>query len=449
MQVARKILARAASMQHDSQRSNFGAGGASGVRSLLRRHWRLWVFVLFGWTLVGLTFTLNYYLFSDHYVAIFRQPPTLREMLVWELPYWFLWAALSPVVFQLTRRFPLERGRILRNAFAHLFACVVLSLAHRAVYLLAGWLLHVAVYRQLAKLSTVFNFLFFFNLQTGFMSYATILLVAYAIDYYRRHQQEELKISRLEAALVQAQLETTQAQLQALKSQLQPHFLFNTLNSISTLLDDDAEAADRMLARLGDFLRLTLENSGAQEVSLQEELEFLRCYLEIERVRFADRLDVRLDIAPETLDARVPNLILQPLVENAIRHGIVARRGTGLIEIGARRVGESLRLRVRDNGPGLQAQSTADQTHGASSQSSRHGLGFALTRARLERMYGARQHFQLADAREGGLEVTLDLPFVAAEPSASSVATSDDFTSGDATGEGARVSTGERAEVSA
>jgi two-component system LytT family sensor kinase len=375
-----------------------------GVRSLLRRHWRLWVCVLFGWTLVGLTFTLNYYLFSDHYVAIFRQPPTLREMLVWELPYWFLWAALSPVVFQLTRRFPLERGRLARHAFAHVLACVVLSLAHRAVYLLAGWLLHVAVYRQLASLSTVFNFLFFFNLQTGFMSYATILLVAYAIDYYRRHQQEELKISRLEAALAQAQLETTQAELQALKSQLQPHFLFNTLNSISTLLDDDKDAADRMLARLGDFLRLTLENSGAQEVTLREELEFLRCYLEIERVRFADRLAVSFEIAPDALDALVPNLLLQPLVENAIRHGIVARRGSGVIEIGARRDGESLCLRVRDNGPGLRARDE-------DAPGSRQGLGFALTRARLERMYGARQSFRLAEADGGGLEVTIELPF--------------------------------------
>jgi two-component system LytT family sensor kinase len=418
------------------------------LRLTLRRHWRLWVFVLVGWTLVGLTFTLNYYLFSDHYVAIFRQPPTLREMIVWELPYWFLWAALSPLIFRLTRRFPLERGRILPSALAHLAACVLLSLAHRAVYLLAGWLLHVAVYRQLASLSSVFNFLFFFNLPTGFMSYATVLLVAYSIDYYRRHQEEELKISRLEAALAQAQLETTQAQLQALKMQLQPHFLFNTLNSISTLLDDDTDAADQMLARLGDFLRLTLENSGAQEVTLQEELEFLRCYLEIERVRFQDRLDVRLRIAPDTLDARVPNLILQPLVENAIRHGIVARVGSGLIEINARRDAETLILRIKDNGPGLQ---TGDDP----ARSSRHGLGFALTRARLERMHGAHQRFRLADAPEGGLEVTIELPFItshAVAPVASApnvVAAATDGHDPSATNIHTAVRADEREEVSA
>src|SRR4029079_13460186 len=141
--------------------------------------------------------------------------------------------------------------------------------------------------------------------------------------------------------------------LQALKMQLHPHFLFNTLNSISALLDEDVDAADQMLARLGDLLRMTLENSGAQEVTLQEELEFLRCYLEIEQVRFNDRLTVSMHIEPETLDAKVPNLILQPIVENAIKHGIVSRIAPGRIEIIARRSDDALLLQVKDNGPGL------------------------------------------------------------------------------------------------
>src|SRR6266496_548933 len=259
--------------------------GLEGKDRLIQKsHWRLQLAVIVGWTLIGLTFTFNYYLFSDHYVAIFKQPPTLEQMLIWELPYWFLWAALSPLVFWLTMRFPLERGRLVRNSLVHVLACVSLSLIHRAVYLIVGWLLHVAVYRQLSSISEVFGFLLLFNLPTGFMSYGTILLVSYAVNYYRRYQDEELKISRLKTELAQAQLQTTQAQLQSLKMQLQPHFLFNTLNSISTLLDEDVEAADEMLARLGDFLRLTLDNTGTQEVTLQEELEFLRCYLEIEQV---------------------------------------------------------------------------------------------------------------------------------------------------------------------
>ena len=387
---------------------------------MFERHWRLRLSVLVGWTLIGLTFTLNYYLFSDHYVAIFRQPPTLREMLVWELPYWLLWAALSPLVLRLARRFPFERGRLASSSFVHLLACFLISVAHRAAYLLVGWVLHVAVYRQLASISTVYNFLIFFNLPTGFMCYGTILLVAYILDYYRRHQEEELEISRLEAALAQAQLETTRAQLQALKMQLQPHFLFNTLNSISTLLDEDVDAADEMIARLGDFLRLTLENTGAQEVTLQEELEFLRCYLEIERVRFQDRLTVEMAIEPETLDARVPNLILQPIVENAIRHGVVARVGDGRVEIRSTRDDGRLRLQVSDNGPGLHADD------GRAPRPS-HGLGFALTRARLERLYESDQRFSLSDADGGGLRVTLEIPFTTstADPEARAVAGTD------------------------
>ncbi|PYS93543.1 MAG: hypothetical protein DMF64_04900 [Acidobacteria bacterium] len=207
-------------------------------------------------------------------------------------------------------------------------------------------------------------------------------------------------ISRLEAELAQAQL-------RALKMQLQPHFLFNTLHSISTLLDEDVEAADEMIARLGDFLRLTLDNSGAQEVTLQKELEFLRSYLEIERVRFQDRLTVLLEIAPDTLAARVPNLILQPLVENAIQHGIMARTGAGRIEIRASRSDGLLRLQVKDNGPGLSGDTHAQAPH-------KRGLGFALTRERLECLYATRQRLALADAPEGGLEITLEIPFVTA-----------------------------------
>jgi two-component system, LytTR family, sensor kinase len=222
-------------------------------RLMHRSHWRLWLSVIVGWTLIGLTFALNYYLFADHYVAIFKEAPGLNQLLIGELPYWFLWAALSPLVFWLTMRFPLERRRLFRNSMVHVIACISLSLIHRAVYLFYGWLLHLVVYRQVSSISDLFRYLLLFNLPTGFMSYGTILLISYAIDYYRRFQDEELKTSRLKTELAQAQLQVTQAQLQSLKMQLQPHFLFNTLNSISTLLNEDVEAADEMLARLGDF----------------------------------------------------------------------------------------------------------------------------------------------------------------------------------------------------
>lgn len=371
---------------------------------MLRRYTTLWGLVLGVWMLIGLSFTLNYYFFAAHYVSIFRQPPTLAQMLVWELPYWLLWAGLAPVIFLFTRRFPIDRERWFSNSLLHIVGCVVLSISHRAIYLIIGWLLHVAAYRDLTTIPDLYSSDILFNLPTGFMSYGTIFLVSYVIDYYRRHEEEELKISRLRTELAQTQLRVTEAQLQALKMQLHPHFLFNTLNSISALLDEDVDAADQMLARLGDLLRLTIENSGAQQVTLQEELEFLRCYLEIEQVRFHDRLAVKMHIESETLDARVPNLILQPIVENAVRHGIASRIAPGEIEIQASRAGEVLRLRVRDNGPGLQGGT-------GSGARTREGLGLANTRARLKQMYGAAHLFEMADAAEGGLQVTLEIPF--------------------------------------
>jgi two-component system LytT family sensor kinase len=187
----------------------------------------------------------------------------------------------------------------------------------------------------------------------------------------------------LKASQLQAQL--AQSQLQALKMQLHPHFLFNTLHAISSLMRRDVEAAERMIARLSDLLRLTLENVGAQETSLRQELEFLERYLEIEQTRFRDRLQVKMEIEPETLDARVPNLILQPLVENAVRHGVTPHAGPGLI-----------------NGAGLPDARRAQI---------KEGVGWANTRARLEQLYGADHLFDLSNRDEGGLVVSLTIPF--------------------------------------
>ena len=368
---------------------------------MLKRGWVLWILVLIAWTLVGLSFTLNYYFFAGHYVAIFKHQPTLGGMLVWELPYWFLWALLAPLIFRLARWFRIGRDGWLRNSIIHVMACLTLAFFHRAVYLIVGWALHVAVYRQYSSVRELYQSDILFNLPTGYMSYGTFMLISFVIDYYRRYQREELRASRLKAELAQAQL-------QALKMQLQPHFLFNTLNSISALLDEDIDAADEMLARLGDFLRMTLQNSGAQQVRLQEELEFLRCYLGIEQVRFQDRLTVSFEVATEALEALVPNLILQPIVENAIRHGVVTQAGPGRIQVCASRLNGALVLQVKDNGPGLTAaQDSAGKLRG--------GVGLSNTRARLEQLYGTAQRFEMADARGGGLQVTLEIPFEKAE----------------------------------
>jgi two-component system LytT family sensor kinase len=371
---------------------------------MAKRSYLLWGMVLTGWVLIGFTWTLNYYVYSDHYVAIFSVPPTFKEMLVWELPYWVLWAALTPLVFMLTRRFPLGRGRLAWNLAVHISACIALSISHRALYLMLGWILHVTVYEKLASVVTVYHFLFFFNLPTGFMSYGSIMLICNLLIYYQRYQEKELGSSQLETKLAQAELHANAAELRALKMQLQPHFLFNTLNSISALLEDNVEAADEMLSRLADLLRLTLDNSAAQTVPLTEELEFLKCYLEIERARFEDRLIVEINIDPPAMQAMVPNLVLQPIVENAIKYAVAPRRGAGRVEIRAAREGPRLVIIVTDDGDGCKALRDADSRIDK-------GLGLTNTRARLSQLYPDQHSFRMGIAEGGGLQVRIEIPF--------------------------------------
>ena len=338
-------------------------------------HRTLWASIVAGWMLIAVSFTFNYFYYSHHYVEIFSTPPTFLQMLVWEIPYWILWAAMAPLVFEITKRLPLDRTSWRRSALVHVAACVVLTVGHRLVYLALCRMLYVDAYRNIPTLVDLYRSDLFFNLPTGFMSYATFLLVG---------------------SVMAGEAELAKAELQALKSQLQPHFLFNTLNSISALQLTDVEAANRMTARLGDFLRLTLESSGVNEVPLRRELEFLQSYLEIEGVRFQGRLSVHLDIDPGTLDVMVPSLILQPIVENALRHGIGSRVGPGHIDIVARRTPQSVRIEVHDDGEGLKP-------------GGRERVGIANTKARLRQRYGSAHRFEIANAARGGVAVTLEV----------------------------------------
>ena len=228
---------------------------------------------------------------------------------------------------------------------------------------------------------------------TNVVYYWLLVGVGHGLEYYRGLRQREAQNERLSRQLAQTQLHL-------LKTQLHPHFLFNTLHAISALMHRDVKAADRMLARLSQLLRVALDYTGTQEVSLEEELDFLEPYMEIEQVRLGDRLSVELDVDPYTLDARVPHMILQPLVENAIRHGIAPRAGPGRITIRAHGSSDTLHLEVRDDGPGLPAGKSANG-----------GLGLANTRARLEQLYGDRFTFEPANAPDGGFRVAIRIPF--------------------------------------
>jgi LytS/YehU family sensor histidine kinase len=240
---------------------------------------------------------------------------------------------------------------------------------------------------------------FFQNFDYEMMAYWAIVGACHAVTYYRESQERALTASRLDTQLAEAQL-------QALQRQLHPHFLFNTLNAISALMHRDVEAADQMLSRLSDLLRMALDQRTQQEIPLKDELEFLQKYLEIEQARFGDRLSVDYAVDPETLDAQVPNLILQPLVENSIRHAVAVRIEPGQIGVRARREGDRLELSVRDNGPGMPPGRLAAPAR---------GVGLSNTRSRLERLYGAAQHLTFSEPPGGGLVVTVSLPFRADE----------------------------------
>src|SRR5499426_4370940 len=347
---------------------------------MLERRWTRWILIFGVWTLLGAVSAVRVALsFAYSGAAV-----SWRRALVIALADWYAWALLAPAIGWLARRFAIERRSWLLSLLVHFPASLFFSVLKIVIEskLLQWFDPAPAPYYSLQFSSTIFT-------------YYAILGAIYAFDYYGKYRAHELKASQLQAQLAQAQL-------QALKMQLHPHFLFNTLHAISSLMRRDVEAAERMITRLSDLLRLTLENVGAQETSLRQELEFLESYLEIEKTRFRDRLQVRMNIEPETLDARVPNLILQPLVENAVRHGVAPHAAPGLIEISARLKENKLELQVRDNGAGLTDARRAQI---------KEGVGWANTRARLEQLYGAGAYFDLSNRDKGGLVVSLTIPF--------------------------------------
>jgi sensor histidine kinase YesM len=235
---------------------------------------------------------------------------------------------------------------------------------------------------------------FLTQLDWMFMTYLFLVGLAHAFAYRRESEGRALDAAHLETRLVEAQL-------QSLQRQLHPHFLFNTLNTISGLMRTDVNAADLMMDRLGDLLRVTLNSSNVQEVTLREELELLQKYLDIEQTRFGPRLSVRMHVHPEALDARVPNLLLQPLVENAVRHGIAPHSRPGFIVLEAARAGARLRIQVRDSGEGVPADRLTLLNQ---------GVGLANTRARLQHLYRADHEFVFSNT-DGGFCVTVAIPF--------------------------------------
>lgn len=331
------------------------------------------------------------------------------DVLRWEMTRWCLWTPLIPFIIRFCTNHFYYSYTKKRFIITHLLAGVFFSLIHLSLFSLVFWFLSqfvkalalnlplwntlVAGLPQVLRTAQfdpqkIFARIFILDFHIGLLVYTTILIAVHAIEYSRRTADLNGRLS--------------EARLEALKMQLHPHFLFNTLNSVSALLHKDPEAADEMIGELGDFLRLTLQSPSRQEVSLEEELKFLKSYLEIEKVRFQNRLTVQFHIEEQTWAAKLPNLILQPIIENAIRHAIAPREEPGTIEVRAAVRNNRLNLQILDDGPGMQMKDGREFTE---------GIGLQNVRERLRHHYGASHLFRLNNRPEGGLEVEIEIPF--------------------------------------
>lgn len=324
------------------------------------------------------------------------KPLTFEASLLAGLPEWYSWAALTPLVFSLGRRFRLERRQWLRAALFHLVCGTAVALADLALVTAINRHFGPTVSYVGPVFWDVYLKIVLRYFHYTFIIYWVIVAAAHAAQYYLSSRRRELEA-------VQLQAELGIAQLAALRMQLQPHFLFNTLHTIAGLVRDGrGVAATSTIARLGDLLRQTLGNGQCNEVPLREELRFIEAYLEIEQIRFSDQLEVGFAIECETLDVPVPSMSLQPLVENAIRHGIARESGVGRLDVRARRQRGSLRIEIRNDGPSY---------GGDLKPMAEGGVGLANTRARLSRLYGTNGRLELRPDATGGTLAVLEVPW--------------------------------------
>ena len=342
--------------------------------------------------------------------AFTLRPSTWETALRIAMPPWLLYGLLAPGAFLLAERFRLDRRSRWSAALAHVLGAALFAVVHQYgvasffAVISGGPLLSAAVLMKFQKLLIL-------NFALDVVIYCAFVGGFHALLYYREFRARELAASHLQTGL-------TQARLEALRAQLNPHFLFNTLNAISALaLKGDRDGVVQMLSLLSDLLRLSLDAHLPQAVPLADEIAFIDRYLELQRIRFSDRLEIQKSIEPDTLRALVPSLLLQPVVENAVLHGIAARRGPGRIDIVVKRDGDELSLEVNDTGPGFKPGTSATPgSFGDGDDSNGNGVGLRNTRARLHHMYGDAQSLTCSTLSAGGASVAIRIPFTAAAP---------------------------------
>ncbi len=342
------------------------------------------------WTFVAVFFATQVAVGSAAYGS---KPESFTRALSVYMTCAYTWFFFTPLVIRLSRRFRLSSPNVWSSGAVHLIASLLFMVTSFSIFILVT---PYTVDPSLAERSFLerLKVLLVFESHLDLLRYWSVVAIEHTISYHRQAREREVAASQLRAELAEARLEV-------LKRQLQPHFLFNTLNSISMLMFENVALANRMLLRLSELLRAGLTTDSPHEVSLEHELSFLERYLDIERMRFGDRLTIDMDVDPTALGARVPNLLLQPLVENAIRYGVAAIDRPSTVAIHAQRSGSELRLQVRDDGPGL-------------SRNHKRGVGLSNTEARLRQLYGSEQRMELTSSTDGGVLVSIAIPFRAA-----------------------------------
>ncbi len=359
--------------------------------------WMVWLISYTVWIFLAFMAGFSMYRFN---LLFWKPSASLWDEVRLPLINYLIFATFTPVLLQISLRYPIERSNWRWRSLLYCAGAFVFASGHALVRMLVYPVIDNMTKQAFPVGWSLFGRLFLYNfLDDAVAVYLPVVAIAHVLWYYNEFRDRDLRTSQLETRLAQAQLK-------ALKSQLQPHFLFNTLHSISTLMLTNVQAADSMLVRLSDLLRMSLEDNTVQETTLNREIQFVNGYLEIEKMRFGDRLQVRCDVHPDTLDARVPHLLLQPLVENAIRHGASRRAKGGEVWITAVRQDDELRIEVGDNGPGF----TPNPDWNA-----KHGLGLNATRERLRVFYGGRQRFDIHSTPGRGTTVSIQLPFSVGE----------------------------------
>ena len=330
-----------------------------------------------------------------------NEPDIVSKTVIENASLWVFWAILSPLILVMSRHFSFERPRLLKSLLVHFSLGAIWAILIQGLHLLLLFILKDLAIHNSEDLFRPYRD-WVLSILPNMLIYWVILTINLIFLYYERYQNEMLKASKLDAQL-------SNARLQALQMQLHPHFLFNTLHSISALaLDNEIRDAVKMINRLSEFLRLTLDNADTQIITLADEIEFVRRYLEIEHIRFQHRLTVDMEIDPQALIAEVPTLILQPLVENAMRHSVDSNSGASRIQVVAHLQNDQVLMEVRDDGKDLKK---------VKGQAGSNGLGLKNTRARLSELYGEGYSFNLTRSENEWTIAQIVIPFIPAKHS--------------------------------